>query len=257
MVEAILHGGLSTQQALRVGHYELAFEISNAPPPALHTKIVTFAPRYILENKLTTPIAYRQATVPSAPRLLQSGERTPFHWPSVRAEQVLQIALTCAARQLSPAEPASTPSSAGGSTKNRPYEGGRQSVAAGSRVEHWGEGIRRGVAGFPGLAAGGAVAMTAARELSGLRLSIFSGAFRIDELGETMLICGDPSESYVDVYEYQRRGVLSIGKDFGEFSQHGLLPTDYHGGWADEKMEVKYPSLLAVEPHEDGSGLRL
>ena len=52
---------LSTQQALRVGDKELAFEITTAPPPALRTKVVTFAPRYILHNTLRSPIAYRQA----------------------------------------------------------------------------------------------------------------------------------------------------------------------------------------------------
>ena len=49
----------------------------------------------------------------------------------------------------------------------------------------------------------------------------------------------------MDVYEYQRRALLKIG-DFGEFSHAGLLPTDYHGAWSDERMQARYSGLAAV-----------
>ena len=57
---------LNTTGALRVGPYELSVEILNAPPPAVHTKVVTFAPRYLLHNTLRIPIAYRQSSQPGS-----------------------------------------------------------------------------------------------------------------------------------------------------------------------------------------------
>ena len=42
------------------------------------------------------------------------------------------------------------------------------------------------------LSAGGSSSGASPQTLGGLRLSSFSGGFRIDEPGETMLLCGEP-----------------------------------------------------------------
>ena len=84
--------------------------------------------------------------------------------------------------------------------------------------------------------------------IDGSRLSSFSGSFRIDDFGELMVVCGEPLIAYTDVYEYQRRRVVPLGKEFGEYSVAALIPTDYHGPWADERMEKKWPGLHAVKP---------
>lgn len=222
---------LNTQQAIRVGGHELSFDIVNAPLPATRTKIVTFAPRYILENKLRFPIAYRQAAAPNAAKLLPPSERTPFHWPAHRAEQTMQIALT-APQTMRPALFSEAPSAVNSVAR-------ADASALGAPAAGW-------------FKHGGGGAVNSPTAMSGMHLSTFSGSFRIDEPGEVMLLCGESLESYVDVYEYQRRGVLGVlsGKEFGEFSASALLPTDYHGAWADERMEIKYASLTSVEPHE-------
>ena len=47
-------------------------------------------------------------------------------------------------------------------------------------------------------------------------------------------------ERKIDVDEGRRLADGTwLGERFGDFSHSGLLPTDYHGGWADEKMERK------------------
>jgi hypothetical protein len=58
------------------------------------------------------------------------------------------------------------------------------------------------------------------------------------QLGELMLRCGTPSTLMEVVVECQRRRT-----PFNDFSAGGLLPTDYHGNWTDERMERRLPGL--------------
>ena len=51
---------IDTDGVLRVGGYELGIGIQAAPEPAVLTKVITFAPRYILRNRLRVGVAYRQ-----------------------------------------------------------------------------------------------------------------------------------------------------------------------------------------------------
>ena len=51
---------IDTDGVLRVGGYELGIGIQAAPEPAALTKVITFAPRYILRNRLRIGVAYRQ-----------------------------------------------------------------------------------------------------------------------------------------------------------------------------------------------------
>lgn len=58
------------------------------------------------------------------------------------------------------------------------------------------------------------------------------------QLGELMLRCGTPATLMEVVVECQRRRT-----PFNDFSAGGLLPTDYHGNWTDERMERRLPGL--------------
>ena len=215
---------LNTTGALRIGQYELSVEITSAPPPALRTKVVTFAPRYILRSTLSAPIAYRQAAVSNSVRVLMPGERVPFHWSAHRSLQQMQVALAEPSSK-EPTTPARRASGIGGESGQMVW--GREAANSGD---------------------GANLSVISPHTLGSMRLSTFSGGFRIDEPGEQVLMCGEPVEAYMDVYEYQRRSVLKIGSDFGEFSHAALLPTDFHGAWADERMERKWPGLPVQAP---------
>ena len=58
------------------------------------------------------------------------------------------------------------------------------------------------------------------------------------QLGELMLRCGTPITLMEVVVECQRRRT-----PFNDFSAAGLLPTDYHGNWTDERMERRLAGL--------------
>lgn len=69
---------IDTDGVLRVGGYELGIGIQAAPEPAVLTKVITFAPRYILRNRLRVGVAYRQhGTSEQACRYL--GLQPPTH----------------------------------------------------------------------------------------------------------------------------------------------------------------------------------
>ena len=69
---------IDTDGVLRVGGYELGIGIQAAPEPAVLTKVITFAPRYILRNRLRVGVAYRQhGTSEQARRYL--GLQPPTH----------------------------------------------------------------------------------------------------------------------------------------------------------------------------------
>jgi len=70
--------------------------------------------------------------------------------------------------------------------------------------------------------------------------SPFCGGFRIDEVGETLLRCGDPERVLEVVNECQRRRT-----PVNDFSASALFPTDYHGEWSDERMERKLKNGVA------------
>ena len=69
---------IDTDGVLRVGGYELGIGIQAAPEPAVLTKVITFAPRYILRNRLRVGVAYRQhGTSEQARRYLGLQPPTP------------------------------------------------------------------------------------------------------------------------------------------------------------------------------------
>ena len=68
--------------------------LGSAPEPAVLTKVITFAPRYILRNRLRVGVAYRQHGASEQARLLAPDEEVAFNWRSHRAEQLLELALS-------------------------------------------------------------------------------------------------------------------------------------------------------------------
>merc|ERR1719424_157878 len=85
---------IDTDGVLRVGGYELGIGIQAAPEPAVLTKVITFAPRYILRNRLRVGVAYRQHGTSEQARLLAPDEEVAFNWRSHRAEHLLELALS-------------------------------------------------------------------------------------------------------------------------------------------------------------------
>ena len=77
-----------------MGGYELGVGIQAAPEPAVLTKVITFAPRYILRNRLRVGVAYRQHGASEQVRLLAPDEEVAFNWRSHRGEQLLELALS-------------------------------------------------------------------------------------------------------------------------------------------------------------------
>jgi hypothetical protein len=246
----------------------------------------------VLHNALRSPIAYKQAGVAGSLKMLQPGERTPFHWTSFRAEALLQIALATRRVTRPYSQPAMAAESAHGGAHGGAHgesgaselpgsstAGARVSVASDNSDRELGEisstassisgaisrelgeisssasSISGAISGFNGGGGslhGDVIRITGRDNIAGSRLSAFSGGFRIDEIGENILCCGEPEVVFVDVYEYQRRSLridrLGADQGFGEFSASALLPTDYHGPWADLAMEKKWAGLHRVVP---------
>ena len=92
---------LSTTGALRVGPYEIGIGVEAADPPADFTKVVTFAPRYVLLNTLPCSLSYRQVGAAEAVSSLHPGAEAPFHWANFKGEHLLQLAVSEQARYLS------------------------------------------------------------------------------------------------------------------------------------------------------------
>jgi len=153
---------LNMSGALRAGPYELGVSVTTAPAPAIFTKVVTFAPRYVLQNSLNASLVVRQVGQLEQLISLAPSEETRFNWAQYKGDHLMQIALTDQSNYRSP----------------------------------------------------------------------FSGGFRIDEVGETLLRVGDPDEVLEVVTECQRRHTPVT-----DFSAAHLWPTDFHGEWSDERME--------------------
>ena len=71
---------VNTVGALRCGEHEVGISVEYAPPPALFSKVVTFAPRFIIRNGLGggMSLAYRQTLASEAPRTLAPGAEVAF-----------------------------------------------------------------------------------------------------------------------------------------------------------------------------------
>ena len=94
---------VNTVGALRCGEHEVGISVEYAPPPALFSKVVTFAPRFIIRNGLGggMSLAYRQTLASEAPRTLAPGAEVAFHWPSPRSEvKTLELALAASGSAL-------------------------------------------------------------------------------------------------------------------------------------------------------------
>ena len=84
---------LNMHGALRVGPYEVGISVASAPAPADFTKVVTFAPRYVLHNGLSYDINARQAGQHERVIRVEAGEELPFHWPLYKGDHLLQLAI--------------------------------------------------------------------------------------------------------------------------------------------------------------------
>lgn len=76
-------------------------------------------------------------------------------------------------------------------------------------------------------------------------LGPFTGGLRIDEVGETMLVCGEAECALDVIYERQRRA-----NGLSDFSAASLRPSDL-GEWCDERMEnalTRGPGGVALPP---------
>jgi hypothetical protein len=74
--------------------------------------------------------------------------------------------------------------------------------------------------------------------------SVFTYGFRIDEVDEFQVRCGQPVEGLDVVSENQRRRTAN-----SPWSANNLLPTDRHGAWSDANLDHQYRGgLSSIEP---------
>ena len=81
--------------------------------------------------------------------------------------------------------------------------------------------------------------------------SRFCHGLPIDEVTDFILRLGEPPRELEVVSENQRRRTL-----FQPFEENGLLPTDYAGGWSDERVTKKLDRLDRLAPPRGWEGWR-